>query len=173
MDAQLVRPPGLGEKPEAGLGVIRALHPPFGHGGAAVFMVDHLLGTIGPVDRQRQVDHAGLFAHPARDAGDIGLLRLTFLELQPKVALRMRRQREDHDARGVPVQPVHQERMGKGRLHAAQQAIGQVRPLAGNREQSGGLGHDQKLVILVHDIERHVGRGVVVAHDCGTSSAMV
>jgi hypothetical protein len=39
-------------------------------------------------------------------------------------------QGKDHQARGIPVQPVHQQCLRKGILHPRQQSVGQVRTLA-------------------------------------------
>ena len=50
------------------------------------------------------------------------------------------------------------------RLHPGEQAIGQMRTLAGHRKQAVGLVDDQHLVVGMHHVERSVGRGVVRRH---------
>ena len=112
-------------------------------------MVDHLFGPVGPVDTDRQIDHARLFARRAKDMCHIGLLGLPFFELQPKVALGMGRAGKDHDARGISVQPMDQQRLGKDRLKPADQAIGQVLSLPRHRQEPMGLHNENQLVIFV------------------------
>ena len=96
--------------------------------------------------------------------GDIGLCGAAFLELLAQVFLRMRGQGEDHDAGRIPVQPVHQQRLGKGVLHPGQQAIRQMRALARHRQKPGGLVDDKHLVIVMQDRQRAIGRGVIGTH---------
>lgn len=96
----------------------------------------------------------------APDAGDVGFLGVAFFKLQAEVALRMGRAGEDHDAGGVHIQAVHQERFGEGGLQAGDQAIGQMLSLAGDREEAGGLVNQKQLVVFVDDIQWGIGRRI-------------
>ena len=65
-----------------------------------------------------------------RDQRKIDLPGLPFLELQTKMALRMRGARKDHDARCIQIQSVHQQDFGKDGSQARNHAIGHMRALA-------------------------------------------
>ena len=76
----------------------------------------------------------------------------------------MGRQAKDHHARGVEVQPVHQQH---GRERAAQpldQAIGPVFAPARHRQQPGGLVDHQHLVVGVDHPGLFVGGAIGEAH---------
>ena len=88
------------------------------------------------------------------------------------MALCVRGQREDHDTRCVAIKAVDEENLRIDRLEPRDQAICQVRPLTGNRQQSRRLVHDEDLVIGVKDIERGIRRSVFIAHSSGTPSEM-
>ncbi len=140
----------------------RAQAAPLGQGRTALFVIDLLLRPVGPVDDQRQLHAALLFGHLAPDAGHVEFLGPPVFELQAKVALGMGRAGKDHHAGCVAVEPVNQKRLGEGVLKAAQQAIGQMRALAGHRQKPGRLVDDEQFMILVDDVQRHVGGRVFV-----------
>jgi len=66
--------------------------------------------------------------------------------------LRMAGHRKDHHARCVTVEPVDQQRIGKRRLYARYQTIGQMRPLAWHRQQAGRLVHKDHFMVEVQHL---------------------
>ena len=73
------------------------------------------------------------------------------LELPAEMPLRQLRPREDHDARGVPVQPMHQERLWEGPPHPRLQAVPRPRRLRRHAEQARGLVEDEERAIGVNE----------------------
>ena len=130
-------------------------------GGLAVLVIDMLQRAVRPVDAKRQIDLAAIARDLTPDPRDIGLLDLPFLELQAEMALRMGTEREDHDARGVHIEPVHQERLRKHRLHPCEQAIRQVITLARHAQKTCRFVDQEKLVIVMQNDQRVLRRVVV------------
>jgi len=141
MHAELVGTAGFRDQPHAAFATADLHAGPVRDGLFPGLEIDVLQGAVGPVDNKGQVHGAGLLSHFAVDAGDVGFLGLTFLELQAQVALCGFGLSKDHDAGRVAVEAVDQERGRKRALHAGDEAIGQVLPFPGNRQQAGGFVH--------------------------------
>lgn len=116
VNPQLVASPSLGVEPHArGLGQAPD-HLPIGDSGPPVRAVDFLPRTVGPVDSDRQVDCPSIVGDMAPNLRDIGLSNLPFLELKPKVALRMGGKGKHHDTRCVTIKPMNKQDLRKDRL---------------------------------------------------------
>ena len=63
-----------------------------------------------------------------------------------------------HDAGGVEVEPVHQQRLRKFGFYPGLQAIGVMAGFAGHAQQSGRLIHKQQMLILMQDLQAGVRR---------------
>jgi len=135
--------------------------PNDGPGRFAGFVADHLPGTVGPIDNQWQINGPAFWLQLPVQKREVRLFDLTFLKLQPKVALGMRRRRQDHDAACVPVQPVNEKRGRKRGLHPRQQTIGKVFAFARNAQEARRLVDHDDFVVLVQDIKRVSWRRVV------------
>ena len=103
-------------------------------------------------------------------------------ELAHEIGLRLRRARDDHQAAGVLVEPVHDARArDRGELGVAMQERVQQRAVAvaraGMHDQPRRLVEHERRVVLVHDRERDRLRGVVdrdarrVGHDVDALAA--
>mmetsp|Transcript_28620 Transcript_28620/g.53899 ORF Transcript_28620/g.53899 Transcript_28620/m.53899 type:complete len:242 (+) Transcript_28620:236-961(+) len=141
-----------------------AQHPPIGHRRLAVLMIDVLFGPVRPIHDQRQVDAPGLGRHPPPNPCHICLFRCTQLKLFRQKPLRMSRQTKHHHAGCVPIQPVHQQRMGPHRLHPRDQAVSQMRPLARHRQQPRWFVDHQHFSIVMQHRQRHIRRGIFRFH---------
>lgn len=158
VNAQLVAPPSFGVKPDPGLAVAPPDHLPIGDRLAPGLMIDPLAGPVWPIDGKGQINPPfGGLRHPG-NARDISFLDLPLLELKAKMALGMGREGKNHHAGRIPVEPVHQKRLGKGRDHARQEAVGQIGPLAGHRKKAAWLIHEKHVVVAVEDREGPPGR---------------
>ena len=164
MYAQLVRPPGLWHQPHAGFMLIRLEALPVGHGRFSGLMAHFLARTVRPIDDQRQIDLPRRRADMSGNAGHVNLLGLTLFELQPDMALSMGRQGKHHHPGGVSVQTVDQQCCRKHRLDPAEQTICQMRPPPRHRQQPVGLVDHQQFMVVMQDVERHVGWLVLSAH---------
>ncbi len=160
VDPQLMAAPGTGHQPDAGLARLMRDHLPVGDGRAARCMVDMLARTVGPVHGQGQIDAPLGRVEPAPQPGDVDLLDRPRLELSPQFALRSARPRKDDEARGIEVQAVHQQDIGKPDARPGDQAIGPVFTPTGNRKQPRRLVQDQEVGVMMDHAQRIIGRRV-------------
>ncbi len=119
-----------------------------------------LARAVRPVDGQGQIDGALARGEMPPETGEIDLLRQALLELQAKHALGVPGHRKDHDAGGVEVEPVHQQRLWVDALEAGDHAVGKMLALAGDGQKPGRLVHQHDLIVGMDDADGLVGRGV-------------
>jgi hypothetical protein len=105
----------------------------------AVHRVDPLPWTVGPVGGQRQVDLAGVSARRAVDQGLVALVHVALGEGDAQAALQRPAAREEQQARGGHVQPVHDQRIGPAGLHARQAQSCLSAPRPGTDSSPAGL----------------------------------
>lgn len=147
--AELVAAAGAGAELDAGGVRLPSEHAPVGQRRAAALEADHLQRAVGPVADERELDAALVGLDHPGDAGDVGLADLAPLELPVEMALRELRAGKDHDAGGVHVEAVDEERAGIARLRPRLEAILRPRRLGRNAEEARGLVQDQEMCIAV------------------------
>ena len=171
MHAQLMASPCSRHQPDPRFTLAVPRHPPGCQRRLAGRVTDHLSRTVRPVDDQRQINLALFRFQPPGDPRHVNLFRTARRELPRKGPLRMGAEREHHYPRRVPVQPVHQQGLRKGRPHPRQQTIGQMRPAPRNRQQTLGLYDRDQRVILVQNLRRSTRR-VIIAHPLHPSPSL-
>ena len=78
VNAQLVRPPGIGKKTKARRLTFIFRHTSVGDCGVSHLVVHHLVRAIRAVDNQRQIDGARLWLNPPQTCATLRLAGLTF-----------------------------------------------------------------------------------------------
>src|SRR5690606_4705946 len=106
-----------------------------GNGLFASGIINHLPGAIVPVGLDRTLDTTMTRLRNTPYQGLITLVHLTFLKLAGNVAHGLSLNRYDEDARGVKIQSVHDNRIGKISLQAMDDTILVFRGAARHRQQ--------------------------------------
>ena len=130
-----------------------------------------LAAALGPgvPDRERRVlgeiraQGLRVGLHDPAHERDVRAPGLVVLELLLQRVLGLGRLRQRDEARGLPVEPVHDEHaLGRppAREHPAHRRVQRLRALAvrRHREQSRRLVDDEQVVVLVHDVQRAAPR---------------
>ena len=157
--AQLVGASGNGVEFHARRAVVVARQDlVVGHRLAPLDRVDHLLWPVGPVAAQGQVDGALVSPHVALNPRHIGFRHMPALELQAEMTMGRARHGKGQNAGGVHVQTVHDPRAGIALRRAACHAVLKPLALAGNAQQPARLVDDQKVLVMMHDVEEGLGR---------------
>ena len=126
-------------------------HAVAGQGVLAALVTDHLPGAILPIAGNGQVDLALVFSHDTVDHRGIGLFDLALLELAADMGVGRLVQGNDHDARGVQVQPMHDAGTGVVHLQAGDEAVLVQGVAAGDAQEQVGFTHQQQVGVLVED----------------------
>ena len=112
---------------------------------------------IDVITANRQVDQSGGLIGPPADNALVGFVNLPLLKLPADLALGLAVEGHQDEPRGVTVEPVNHERVWKGLLDPAGQAVLEVRTTAWYREQPRRFVEYQQAVVAVDDSE-------VIAH---------
>ena len=155
VDAELVAAAGQRAELDPRRAPLAGEHAPVGQRRLAAVVADHLPRPVRPVADQRQVDAAFLVRDGAGDAGDVGLRHLAALELPAEVALREAGACHQHDARGVAVEAVDEERVGPGGAGAGLEAVLGARRLGRDGVEARGLVPDEEMGVGVEQALAH------------------
>ena len=116
--------------------------------------IDLLLRALRPVGQQWQIDLADVACDQSADDGLVAFEHLAILESHAEHTLQVGAARQQQQARGCHVEPVHDPRIGELHLHACRSAVGLVGAPARHRQQPGGLVDDDQRVIDMHHRQR-------------------
>ena len=100
-----------------------SVHPPAGLGGAAGLGIDAIPRWPRRIAGDRQVDHAFVGLRLATHETLVSFAYCSCLKLSAEVPLGSGVERHQHQARGVAVEPVDNDRGWKSRLHPAGEAV--------------------------------------------------
>ena len=98
-----------------------------------------------------QVDQSGGLIGPPADNALVGFVNPPLLKLPADLALGFTVEGHQDEPRGVTVEPVNHERVWKGLLDSAGQAVLEVRATTRHREQPGRFVEYQQAVVAVDD----------------------
>jgi hypothetical protein len=112
-----------------------------------VFIVDYLARPVGPVHADRQIDFPFVLRRQAPDQRLVAFLHRALLELAVEVAMRIRGAREDHDARGVEVEAMHDAQFAELFEQARRYAVS-VRGIAARYRQQAMRFVDYQQVVV-------------------------
>lgn len=136
MQSDLVRPSRDRLDDQSGPVTQWLVHVPVGLGGPAVVMVDPVSRRMVGVAADRQVNAAGSGCRNAPDDALVDLVDLPLFELATQVPLGISVAGQQHQPRGVAVESVHDPGIRKDSLHAAGEAVLQVRAATRDSEQA-------------------------------------
>lgn len=147
VDAELVRASGDRFEFDQRMVVERAQDAEAGEAGLAEGVIDDLSRTPGDIRSNGQVDFADERVGNARDDRDVSLSSRAMFELRGEQAVGLRIKGEDHEARGIHVEAMDDERaggLGKHGLHARRHAVLVRLALSGDGEHARRLvDHDE------------------------------
>lgn len=109
VNTELMRAPGDGPKLDACAIGLAGQNPKVGRCGAALNVIDDLIRPIVNIETHGKVDRALIIAHKPADKRNVAFLGLAFFELERELALRIGIERDDHQARGVHIEPVNDQ----------------------------------------------------------------
>ena len=115
-------------------------------------------GRLGQSQISGSSMRPAIAGHLARHPGDVDLRHLPALELPAEVALGEAGPRHQHDAGGVAVEAVDEERVGEGGAGAGLEAVLRARRLGRDGVEAGGLVPGEEVGV---GVEEHGGRKVV------------
>lgn len=147
VDAELVRAPGDGCKFEACAISFERQGAPTRGGGAVVFEVDELVGAIGEVGTDGEVDDPRFEANGTLDEGGVVLADDAVFELEGEGTLGVGVETEDDEAGGVHVEAVDHERA------------------SGAAEHDADAGRDAVLIFFALTWHREKARGLIDHHE--------
>ena len=158
VDADLVRPARLEVDPEQRMLAEQLQQLEVRHRVARAVRVQGLAGRVAAVAPERRLDAAFPRAWAAADERRVGPLEAVGLDELLQALVRLVRPRDDEQAGGVAVEPMHDSRplLVAARCSAGENAVDEgPAPVAGRRvdDDAGGLVHDEQVLVLVRDPE--------------------
>lgn len=114
---------------------------------AAMLKAHHLLGAVGPVASQRQIDGPGIGTDRAFDQGFISLGRVPPFKLQTEMSVRLGGSGQNHHAGRIHIEAMDDARFRKKRLSTAFDAVRQISSFAGHRKQPRRLLNDEQMLV--------------------------
>lgn len=119
----------------------------------APLVADFLSRSIGPVRRDWQIDFSPVLPDSTEHDGVVVLLYGALLELPADVSMGWFVQGNDHDARGVEIQPMHDTGRGVILLQARDKAVFVFWMAPWNGQQQVRLAHQQQVPVGVENID--------------------
>jgi len=122
--------------------------------GFSCFKADFLARSVGPIPRQRKVNGPGIFLNDARYARDIGFFDAPRLKLSGQSRQRRSVPGDNHDTRGIQIEPMHRDHARIVRVESFNQAISIERMPPRYAEEQRGFIYDEKVSIAIQNSNR-------------------
>src|ERR1700730_12555128 len=163
MNTDLMRSSGLEPYIEEGVPRQELFHLEARDGLPRLVRVERVAKRVAAVTPDRRLDPAARRARSADDEGGVVAFQRTPADAVLQARVRLFRARDDHEPRGVAVEPMHDA--GTSGISAGDVALEQPLDERAGRMPGGGMHHEARrlvdhdqVLVLVHDAEIHLLR---------------